>query len=302
MNIQQALGKANYLIGSIQEDAASQSFVEVPEIENPSLHGLESRRTLENLESLGATLNEQANWIDDLREHVVQILLRPLVDEEAEAEVTGEEYADSTQIQDALMAYTLVLRAAISDRQDALSGLTNERTRYETGFAERQAREGEGPAPEMLLKLLAERKAGQPAEALGSFRGIISELRELATKLRHSAADGSHRAEVELGIVQKQIKSTQDQLNEQNKAASALDQELDRFTSAMNARIEYYKQLQALSDTVASEERPEDQHVESMLESMIVEEGVLRNKIDAAQSKHRYREYPSPLRKLKGQY
>ncbi len=272
----------------IQKDAALQSFVEIPEIKSSPFQGLESRGILEKLELLGGVLNDQANLVDEWRENVIRLLLRPLVDEEGEAEITGEEYEDSTKIQDDLMVFTLVLRAVIADRQDALSGLKNERVRYETRYAERQAVDGEGPAPETLLELLRQRQETNSERAEGSFRGIITELRELATKLRHDAAGGSDRARIELEIVQKQLNLTQDQINEQNKAASALERELERFTSAMNTRVEYYRQLQAVSDTVAVREPEEDENTDAIMRVLLAEEQTLQRKITAAQPKHRY--------------
>ncbi|RYO87109.1 hypothetical protein DL764_008905 [Monosporascus ibericus] len=286
--LQEAHSKAAFYMTRVQEDAATQSFVEIPEIESSPLHGIESRETLRSLELLGGVLNGQANLIDEWRENVIQILLRPLVDEEGEAEVTGEEYEDSTKIQDELMVYTLVLRAAIADRQDALSGLENERVKYDTRYAERQAKDGEGPAPEKVLELLQQRQESKPAREDGSFRGIVSGLRELATKLRHDAADGSDRARVELEIVQKQLNLIQHQVAEQNKAAAALERELDRFTSAMNARIEYYRQLQAVSDTVAVREQEENEDTDSIMKNLLNEEQSAQRRFTAAQSKHRY--------------
>lgn len=274
----------------IQVDAASQSFVEIPEIKSLPFQGLESRGVLEKLEVLGTVLDEQAGLIDEWREHIIQLLLRPLVDEEDEAELTGLEYEDSTKIQEDVMAYTLVLRAAIADRQDALSGLDeNERVKYETKYAERQAKEGDGPSPESLLELLHQRQKSKPQKEHGSFRGIITELRELSTKLRHDAANGSDRARVELEIVQKQLNLTQDQNGQQAKAASALERELDRFTSAMNARMEYYRQLQAVSDTVAVLEQKENENVDVAMQAYLEAERSSYRRFTTAQPKHRYR-------------
>jgi len=286
--LHEAHAKATRLMREIAESATSQSFVVIPEFKLSTLQGIESRRTLGNLDQLAAALDDQANLVDEWRENVIQLLLRPLVDEEAEAEVTGEEYQNSTAIQDDLMAYTLVLRAAIADRQDALSGLQNDRVRYETRFAERQAKDGEGPAPERTLALLQQRSEIKPRPEEGSLRGVITDLRELATKLRHDAANGSSRARNELIIVQKQLQLTQDQINEQTKAATAMEKELDTFSSATNARIEYYRQLQAVSDTVTPLDHEVDEDVEERLAGMSAVESGLQRNVSAAQSKHRY--------------
>ncbi|KAH8664302.1 SNF2 family N-terminal domain-containing protein [Xylariales sp. PMI_506] len=287
--LQEAHAKASSYMNILKKKAASQSFVEIPEYKSSLYKGLESRRVSENLDQLGALLDEQANLVDEWREHVIQLLLRPLVDEEGEAEITGEEYEDSTKIQDELMVYTHVLRAAIADRQDAFSGLVNERVRHETKFAEVLARQDEGPSPKKLLMLLEMRDEKKPTKVGTSLRGIISDLRELATKLRHDAGNSStSRATVELGIVQEYLRLTLDQTAEQSKAATTLEKELDYFTAAMNARVEYYRQLQAVSDTVAVWERGEDENDELLMNGLLAEEEKTKQKISAAIATHRY--------------
>ncbi|KAK8001794.1 rad8 and Rdh54p [Apiospora marii] len=286
--LQDAHDKAAKHMAKLSEDAVTQSFVEMPEFQFITHKGLESRRVLENFEELGGVLDEQANLIDDWREQVIQILLRPLVDEDGEGEITGEEYEDSTKIQDDLMVYTHVLRAVIADRQDILTGLVNERVKHETTVAERMAKDGDGPNPEMLLGLLKSRMEIKPHPGMGSFRAVVTDLRELATKLRHDIANGNQRAKVELEIVQEQLKLAQDQISAQIKGANGLEKELDRFTDAMNARVEYYKQLQQISDTVAPWEREEHEDDNVLLNGLLREEATIQHRIADAQSKHRY--------------
>ncbi|KAI1663023.1 SNF2 family N-terminal domain-containing protein [Daldinia decipiens] len=301
--LREARAKALSCITRIREKASSQSFTDVPEVELPSFQGLESRRVLDNFKVLAGALDDQADLIDEWRETVIQMLIRPLVDEEEEVEITGDEYEDSTKIQDELMVHTLVLRAVIADRRDAMSGLENERVKYDTRFAERQARAGEGHAPEKVLALLQQRDEIRQYYQGTSFRGIVTDLRELATKLRHDMGNGSSRARVELEIVERNLKLTQEQISAQNKAATALERELDIFTSAMNARVEYYKQLQAISDNVApldasqfmdlDEPQFEVQEREHEIEER---EKTSKKRFTAALPKHRYRKIPPELR------
>lgn len=244
-------------IAKIKEKADSQSFVEVPEITFTSIRGLESRRVLDNFQLLGQALNEQADMIDDWRNIIIDMLREPLVDAEEEAEISGLEYEQSMKVQDDLMVYTSALRALIADRQDALSGLENERIKYDIHTAIKQANEGQGHAPETVLDLLEQRRRVKPSQG-SSFRGIITDLRELATKLRYEANNGNSRAKVELDIVEKQLRFTQEQSSAQSKAATALERELDSFVTTTNARVIYYKQLQGISDTVAPLDLEED--------------------------------------------
>ncbi|KAI0379929.1 SNF2 family N-terminal domain-containing protein [Hypomontagnella monticulosa] len=286
--LQDAREKATSLIAKILEKAKTQSFAEIPEIEFPEFHGIESRRALDNFQMLGEALNEQANLIDEWREAIIQMLSQRLVDGENDEEITGEEYENSTKIQDDLMVYTLALRAAIADRQDAISGLENERIKYDTRYAERQAREGEGHAPEKVLMLLEKRHQVKPSSSGTSVRGVITDLRELATKLRYEASTGSNRARVELEIVERQLRLTQEQSTAQNKVAAALERELDSFVTIMNARVEYYKQLQAISDTVVPLDIERVGDLDEALVKLLSNEATVQKRINGALPKHRY--------------
>ncbi|KAI1214915.1 SNF2 family N-terminal domain-containing protein [Annulohypoxylon truncatum] len=284
--LQESRAKVMSFIAKIRDKANSQSFAEIPEIKWPDYHGLESLRFLNRYTMLADTLNLQANVVDEWREAIIQMLIRPLVDQEDEAEVTGEEYEDSTKLQDELMVYTLVLRAAIADRQDAVSGLQNERVKYDTRFAERQAKDGQGHAPEKVLELLRRREDHKPDREWGSFRGIITSLRELVTKLRHDADSGKNRARIELEIAESQLRLVQNHSTAQSKSVAALESELNTFVAATNARVEYYKQLQGVSDTVAAL----DQDKVGMFELVHArgELARLKDQIDAVLPKHRY--------------
>ncbi|KAI1166417.1 SNF2 family N-terminal domain-containing protein [Nemania serpens] len=286
--LQEPLAKASRLMKKLQERADTQSFVEIPEIITLDLRGIESGQITEDLEALSASLNEQADVIDEWREHVIQLLLKPLVDTEDEEEITGEEYEDSTQVQDHLMVYTLALGAILGDRQEALTGLINERIRYETTAAKGMAREGEGHAPEKLLELLEVQQSCRPLLLGNTFRRIIAALRELSTKLRHDASAGSSRASVELQIVTTHLRATQEILTKQSKVSVSLEKDLDFFTSAMNARVAFYRQLQSVSDNVAPLDPELSENLDQSWASYLAQEADLKKKTEHWQSNRRH--------------
>ncbi|KAI1131985.1 SNF2 family N-terminal domain-containing protein [Nemania abortiva] len=286
--LQEPLAKVAKQIEKIQKRAAAQSFVEIPEIITPELHGIETGQIAADLEILSASLNQQADVIDELREHVIQLLLKPLVDAEDEEEITGEEYEDSTKVQDHLMVYTLALGAIVGDRQEALTGLINERIRYETTAAENMAKEGEGHAPEKLLELLEVRRKVKPLPANDYLRRIVGALRELSTKLRHDASTGSNRARAELHIVTTHLKATQEILTNQSKVAASLERELESFTSTMNARVNFYRQLQSVSDNVAPLDPEVSMNLDTSWANYMAQETDLRRKTEYWYSNRRH--------------
>lgn len=287
--LHEARTKALSSMTKIRDNAAAHSFVKLSEVKVPLLDGLENERALHSFELLSDALNAQAELVTEWREIIVQFLMKPLVDEEDKDEITGEEYEDSTQIQDHLMVYTLALRAVIADRQDAITGLENERVRYDTGNAQKQALNGEGHAPKKALELLGRRDQVKPSRHAASFRSIVTDLRELATRLRHKA-HGTNRAAIEVGIVEKYQKSAQEQSALQSKAAIALERELDSFVTAMNTRVEYYKQLQVVSDMVTPLDVSQIPDLEEKAQILLRNIEAKQEKVASARPKHRYRE------------
>ncbi|PNY24104.1 ATP-dependent helicase [Tolypocladium capitatum] len=279
--------KASRLMNEIARKASNQTFTEIPELSIKSERGIESGRIIDKLETLYGGLNQQANVLDDWREEVVQLLLRPLVDEDEDVETTGEELGDSAKFQELLMVYVQVLRAAIADRLDAISGQANELVRYETETSIKLANEGGGPAPEKLLEMLGKRAEIKPGLGQTSMRGAISDFRGLQSRLARDASETSREA-MESKIASGQMKATQAQLNEQNKAALSLESEIESFKVAMNTRLEYYRQLQAVSDAVLPRDGPAS---EDVIARMKLAEEDLRRKLSAAEAKHRYRQF-----------
>ena len=278
--------KADKLMRYMSKKAERQSFVQVPQFPSKvPKGGIESRRIMEQLDDLGLALDEHANTLDEWREHAVQMLLRSLLDEDEGREITGDEYEDSTKIQDEVLVYVQALRVVIADRHDALTGQENQLITSEVKTAIRLASEGQGAFPEKTLELLKMRESIKPRRGIASVRSIVAELRGLATSLRANAQDGNSRAEVELAIVETHLKATQKHLTEQLKSNKELEKEIALFTKAMNTRVEYYRQLQELSDMVEPYEGPND---EATLHGFLQMEEKLQTKITTAKSKRRY--------------
>lgn len=273
----------------VSKRAGMQSFAEIPEFKTDlSNAGLMSRRIIDQLESLASALDAQANTLDEWREHTIQLLLRPLVDEDEGIEVTGEEYEESTKHQDEIFCYVQALRTVIADRHETLTGQENKLIHYESKTALRLAKEGGGAFPEKTVELLQTREGLKTSKQMGSVRGVVGELRALATSLRPDAENANSRAHAELTIVNMQLKKTQKQLSDHTKATAALEKEIELFTHVMNTRLEYYRQLQQVSDSVAPYEGPINERV---LGSMEKSEETLAQKIASARAKRRYLEH-----------
>lgn len=278
------------LMKKISTSASEQSFATVPEYEAPCPKGIESRTIAESLVVQAEELNIQADQLDDWREHVIQLLLKPLVDEEAEAEVTGDEYEDSTKLMEEIVVYTQILRTATADRQEALDGQVNKLVEHEAKMSLRAAKDSEGPFPEKVIELFQVRQQIKPnprnnEARKSSVKASLFELRAASSKLRNDAQNGSSRARAELEIISDLLQTTQSQLTQQSKIVAAMDQELDLFTATMNARVEFYRQLQSVSDMLKPYEGPAGDAQEKTL---LKQEETLTAKLNSSKAKQRF--------------
>lgn len=285
----EARKKVETLMLTLHAKAQHQSFARIPDLKSPaSRGGIESRSVLEKLEGVTAIINQQANQIDEWREKAIKLLSMPLVDEE-DTDLQGDEYETSTQQQDTVYSYVDALRAIVSDFHDIVTGQRNMLIEHEMKVALHQASAGGGHSPELLKELLRMRDDLKPPAGAGSVRGIVADLREIRTTLRAQLDKGHLRAGAELGIVNNALTTVQSLSATLSKAAVALQREVELFTDVMNARLEFYRQLQQLSDTVAPyEEDLEGPAFASAMFRATQTEARLRTKIATLQSTARY--------------
>jgi E3 ubiquitin-protein ligase SHPRH len=283
--------KAKQYVKRIKEKAEKKDFVVIPEMK---LHlyskGLESRRVLERLQDFCDMMNDHAAQYKEWREKMVKLLSQALIDQEDESELEGDEYEKSTKHQDEMYVYMEALRALFADRHDALTGQKNVLIAHEVKVAISQAQKGEGPSPTLYLEVMKRRNEVKPGSGLGSLRGAIAELRSLGSSLEWQANDGSTRARAELEILTKVLKNVTDISTEQTKIASNLEREVEMFRDTMNNRLEYYRQLQQISDTVAPyDEESAGKPLDCRLfAEKLEQEKAMEEKISSLKAKGRY--------------
>jgi E3 ubiquitin-protein ligase SHPRH len=289
--LSEVLRKANRAIEKIRTKAKDDTFVAIPEMRlSLDYGGIESRKVFEKLHHYCDALNQQARQLAELRDKVMNFLRQSLIDEDEGVELQGDEYEASTKHQDEMYAHMEALRALYADRSDALTGQTNTLIAHEVKVALRAAKAGAGPAPEVLILLMAEREKNRVPTNLGSLRGIIAEIRHLVTALQWQEGAGSTRARAELGIANGILQLTQQMLTSQTKTITALEQEVGLFRETMNNRLDYYRALQKISDTVAPyEEENQGKPLDKAAAARTLAEEEQKNrKISSLLSKRRY--------------
>lgn len=281
--------KADSLMNVVHEKSRERSFAMIPDTKfEADRGGIESRGILEKLAGITQIICRQASLIGEWREKAAKLLMVPLLDQE-DTGLQGDEYEISTQQQDEVYSFVDALRAIVSDFHDIITGQRNLLIEHEMKVALRQAIEGGGHSPELLRELLGTREKLKPSAGVGSIRAVITDLRELRTTLRAQLEKGSVRAGAELAIINKALVTVQSMSASLSKAGPALQREVELFTDVMNARLEFYRQLQQISDTVVPyEEDANERSIAAALFRTEQTEGRLRTKIATLKSTARY--------------
>lgn len=224
--------------------------------ELPDEGGIESRRILEMMDTVSNVLNAQVDQLREWRSKIVGILTSSLVDQDDNNKaITGDEYEESTKVQDELYVYIMALRTITADRNTLVNGVQDNLVEHEMQEALKMARDKDesrrGHAPELVLEVGTIRQKLKAKASDGSLKGIISAARSVITALQWGADAGDVRAQGELAIARKYLQRIQAISTEQEKAIAELEKEQDLFRLTMNHRLEFYRQLQHISDTVA---------------------------------------------------
>ncbi|KAK3116559.1 hypothetical protein LTR53_002927 [Teratosphaeriaceae sp. CCFEE 6253] len=231
----------------------------VPVIADLELSGIESRRLVEKSDEVFDVIRELAQQIAKMRLKMAEYLLKPLVDEDEEGlETTGEEYEASTKQQDELYAYFDVIKAMHADLNGFVTGESAPLIDHEIKVLTKDLRWYFDPeietttvphAPELLQQLLPVRERFRKRrDEVGSIRGLIQEARGLETTFQ---GQSSVRQETEHALTQQHLAALQKIFRDYTKALGGMEKELDLFRTAQNQRLEFYRQLQEVSDAVA---------------------------------------------------
>jgi len=264
--------KSEALMRSIEGLVKQNTLTRIPSIKDlESLGGIESRRIVDKSDDLFNSVREQSKLVALWRAKMAEYLLKPLVDKDDDLETTGDEYEDSTKLQDELYVYFDALRALISSLNTCITGETAPLIDYEVQYAINAARTCLDPktldehrknvhAPRLTLELLGLRNKlrGDHGNLL-SMRGLIQEARALEHS-SHGQATGIRTAE--RAIARQHVNALQEIFNAHSKALAGIEKEVELFRSAQNQRLEFYRQLQELSDAVQPYKEELDQHLD----------------------------------------
>ncbi|KAF3181411.1 hypothetical protein EYR41_004936 [Orbilia oligospora] len=254
--------QVNKFISVIAKRTENQDFVDIPEINiKEQRGGIESTTLMDDILALAEKLNSQADLLDKWREELIQLLQLPLTDQEDTKDLEGDEFQESTEQQDTGFLYVAFLRAVIADRRQALTGITISHYNNDIESAEARLESKDEKHQELFYSLKDQRDEVKPlnieievgSDAVPfSIRGLLAKLRRLANPLHDSSATVTARAKAEAGLVNQAVKVIAPLFSKQEETLKALEKEIDFLNKVFNTRLEFYRQLQIVSDTVIS--------------------------------------------------
>lgn len=299
--LRDASRKAEGLMRKMKDLANSKMYTNLPQINDlKDLGGIENRRIIEKCDELFDVIREQGPIIVQWRAKMAEFLLKPLVDEDDDGnEITGEEYEQSTKQQDELYVYFDAYKAVQADLNTFITGQDAALIDYEVKTSIRLAKRTLDPedvdellapcnAPEKILELFELRnKFRSRKEEVGSVRGLIQESRTLESSMQW--LNSTSRAETEAMILQQHIKALQSVFNSYTKALEGLEKEVDLFRATQNQRLEFYRQLQEVSDAVAPYKEQLDEQLDlQALELIMAKEEQQNTSLSQLKTKHRF--------------
>ncbi|KAK4049943.1 hypothetical protein OIV83_003767 [Microbotryomycetes sp. JL201] len=276
--------------------------------------GILAREAYEDAENTIDILNGYGQLLWSWREQIFEWMSSRV--SIAGDDATGEEYAERAELQEKLNcfieAYTVLLaewRHAITGEKSALADQLNEdllglkksewgakdpdskrRRKKYIPFKERRVpslEQGDTPEDVLRFELLRER-----VEARGSDNEEVDVVPLRATtRVLLEAKDRAYRS-IEIAVLKQEAERLKQVVADKEKLADRFRDELTDITKAFNARLNYFAQLQTLSDAVA-DPNLDPRHFRGFmieLEMMAAEEDQLEMSIKAKESSRRYLE------------
>ncbi|ANB14363.1 E3 ubiquitin-protein ligase IRC20 [Sugiyamaella lignohabitans] len=282
--------KVEVLVEKLKSRAVVQQFVTLDDatIDDKKMAvGIESRNLLDAINGLGQALNRQADLIDNWREEIIKLLTKGLLDKDADPD--GEEYGESLDAQEFAFSYLEVLQQVLSDRTEAITGTSDPTIMEKVAVLD----DAKSDFQKDLEKARNDCRPIQSVPGSNNFEysmaGYMSEIRTLPSTLT------GPRGSIEVYLLMKMKPMVTKIYNEQRKELKMLTKEVSFLSDLYNARVEYYRQLQEISDNVVAVE-VDDKDISRLLKKKEKEGTAIKKVINQQLGR---RNYLSSLRSVK---
>ncbi|KAK6454397.1 SNF2 family N-terminal domain-containing protein [Scheffersomyces xylosifermentans] len=207
---------------------------------------------VDKLNNLISELNNQAKTINAWMKNLVDILCTPLLTQDKNP--VGTEYEDTIQDQDKVSCYLFVLSQVLTDRSEFVNGAENS-TKIVTVKKAQEKREADLELQKVndesfLISLSTAREEIRP-RVKSSLQELVLSIKNLETGLKDEEQLDPERTQIQLELLEGLGERVRTVFDNQKLSMVLLQKELNVNCNAVfNCRIDYYKQLQQISDTV----------------------------------------------------
>ncbi|OLL23782.1 putative ATP-dependent helicase [Neolecta irregularis DAH-3] len=272
--LKESEANAMRLMKELRIRAEKKDFVIIPEISDVTSTG---SGVFERIQLVGRILNEQALQLDKWRQIIIDFLTSKIVDNDTTPD--GEEYTEGLDAQGECTSYLEAFRRSLMDRTFLILNTQSSLQEYEHYHRHMEV------VTELDNELRKVRKSfldippatkivdQEPVDTLKNLDDTLKDLFEADLKAE------------ELEMIWKERARLDDVKKRQTKACRSLEKEYETMRSLLNSRIEYFRQLQQISDSVVqyTVEEP-DMEINRLLD----EEAIELAKIEQAESRYRY--------------
>ncbi|KAF9356213.1 hypothetical protein BGX34_010028 [Mortierella sp. NVP85] len=257
--------------------------------------GIVLGRHLEELEFMRNLLNQQLTLLNQWRQDLIHRLTQPLMQDGEE----GEQYQYSIDLQHTLESYLHYYGRMLTFRRDLISGTEETVAKHVANVQSQNDHESMVKRREDRIRSLTRKHEDQPNKEENLDKrlemdmnrlitpDLVSTLRSIRTDIKSLVNDMS-LAHTEKQMAAQEDLRLKDEQNHQSKLVLELEKEVSLFRALTAARTVYYRQLQAISDTVRDVESLDP---EKDIDVFLEEETKLQADIVRLISKQRYLEH-----------
>lgn len=246
------------------------------------------KQLISQFTKLIAQLNDQAKVINEAVQLLVEVLCNPLLTSDKSPD--GEEYEQSIQDQDKASCLLHVISQLLTDRSNA----TLETKAKVTEIAKQQEHdykmESQRVNDKKFLRELQNKRVKSKPDMNTSFEELLQDARLLELDLRVSSKT---LAQVE--VFEEIIHILRNVFENEKNCQALLQKELNTSLNAVfNARVEYFKQLQQISDSVEaktygfSQEEFKADLIDGEFQTLFNHLAAARNRLTRGMSRYRY--------------
>ncbi|KAG0001942.1 hypothetical protein BGZ79_003903 [Entomortierella chlamydospora] len=267
--------------------------------------GISLWRHLEQLEFVRGLLNRQLDILSRWRGDLVKRLTQPLMQDGEE----GEQYQYSIDLQHTLESYLHFYGRMVLFRKDLVSGTRDTIAQYVTNLENQRERAAMVKRRENRIRKF-KRKAYEEEEREEDLDtrlememnelitpDLVSTLRSIRASIKSVANDDLRPVE-ERKMAEIEDLRLKDEQTRQVKMGLDLEKEIVDFRALTATRTAYYRQLQAISDTVRDIESAD---LEEDIDNCVAEESKLETDIVRLVSKRRYLDHLAATNQIEGQ-